>query len=110
LIPALRSSVIVTPSLLRKWRIEDESIIRADKPQVLYLPLRLTAKELEPFIAFVTKRLRAREVKIKEEPSKGGVIRKISFVTWLILSSSGSYPQDRFTCEECTSRMECDDV
>ncbi|RJS85360.1 FtsX-like permease family protein [Candidatus Bathyarchaeota archaeon] len=79
LIPALRSSVIVTPSLLRKWRIEDESIIRADKPQVLHLPLRLTAKELEPFIAFVTKRLRAREVKIKEEPSKGGVIRKISF-------------------------------
>jgi len=90
LIPALRSSTLVTPSLLRKWTIgENENPIRADKPWVLDLPIKLTARELEPFTAFVVKRLRedgssiVDRINLEEEPFEKGIRRKISFEYYL---------------------------
>jgi len=62
LIPALRSSTLVTPSLLRKWRIEEsENSLRIDKPYVLDLPIKLMSREIEPFTTFIVRRLREDE-------------------------------------------------
>ena len=90
LIPALRSSTLVTPSLLRKWRIEEsEHPIGADKPWVLDLPIKLMARELEPFTAFIVKQLRGYgqtavdEISLEREPSQKGIVRKIKFAYYL---------------------------
>ena len=89
LIPALRSSTLVTPSLLRRWRIEEEERpvrIRTDKPYVLDLPIKLISREIESFTAFIIKRLQEDE-KVKdvdqvklEEASGKEAGRKIRFV------------------------------
>jgi ABC-type lipoprotein release transport system permease subunit len=81
LIPALRSSTLATPSLLRRWNIEEnERPIGSDKPWALDIPIKLMPKELEPFTAFIVRQLRAHEVKLEEESYEGGMVRKISFM------------------------------
>ena len=86
LIPALRSSTLITPSLRRKWKIEGNAYpMGPDKKWVLDLPVKLMIRELEPFTAFMIKRLReegrttVNEINIEEEPSEKGEVRKISF-------------------------------
>jgi len=81
LIPALRSSTLVTPSLLRKWKIrENENPLEVNKHMVLDLPIKLMTKELEPFTAFIISKLHARKIKLEEEPSEKGIQKKISFI------------------------------
>ncbi|MEM2905494.1 MAG: FtsX-like permease family protein [Candidatus Bathyarchaeia archaeon] len=50
-IPALRASTIVTPSLLRRWKIEE----RRDEstPWVIDLPVKVRARELNLFLSFL---------------------------------------------------------
>ena len=58
-IPALRASTIVTPSLLMKWSISKAVKPReTGQPWVLDLPVKLRARELEPFMGFIQKRIR----------------------------------------------------
>ena len=90
LIPALRSSTIVTPSLSRQWSIEEEELpTESNRPWVLNLPIVLMAKELEPFTAFIIKRLQRDEpslvgqINLEKEPSEKGILRKISFDYYL---------------------------
>jgi len=97
LIPALHSSTITTPSLLRKWRIRKAErqmrAARADRPWIFDLPIRLMPRELEPFTIFIVKRLQKEErermssrvgkVKLEKEPSEKGILRKISFDYYL---------------------------
>jgi len=89
LIPALRSSTIVTPSLARQWSIEEEERPKdSDRPWVLNLPIVLLSKELEPFTAFMIKRLQRDEpsfvgdIYFEKEP-EGDIVRKISFDYYL---------------------------
>jgi len=89
LIPALRSSTLVTPSLVRKWRMSDEGRLKSvDGAWVLDLPIKLMSREIELFTAFIVKRLREDEaagmrtvdrVRFEETPSDKGIVRKISF-------------------------------
>jgi len=84
LIPALRSSTLVTPSLLRKWKIEESEHpikIGTDK-RVLDLPIKLMSREVEPFAAFIVRRLRedGSVIKLEEETSSKGMLKRISFV------------------------------
>jgi len=84
LIPALQSSTLVTPSLLRRWRIrESERPEGADNIWKIDLPIKILQREIEPFTAFILDRLEesggvTRESikleKISEEA------RKISFI------------------------------
>lgn len=62
-VPALRASTIVTPSLLRRWRLEEslaDSFKPADasKPWSLDLPVKIRAKEADLFFAYMEKELR----------------------------------------------------
>ena len=89
LIPALRSSTIMTPSLARQWSIEEEERPKASgRHWVLNLPIVLLSKEIEPFTAFMIKRLRRDEpsfvgdIYFDEEP-EGDILRKISFDYYL---------------------------
>ena len=49
---SLKSSVIITPSLMRKWRIEDQGS-GFFEPLEITIPVRLLQEEVDGFIAFV---------------------------------------------------------
>jgi len=91
LIPALRSSTLVTPSLVRKWKIsggEGKRTSLSGESWVLDLPIKLMSREIESFTEFIIRRLREEEgtgikimgqVKYEETPSDKGVVKKVSF-------------------------------
>jgi len=102
-IPALQASTIVTPSLLRKWRLSDgERPEKSGQPWVLDLPVKLRTRELEPFIGFMQKRLRERsggsmenisDVSLKEEETINGPLISLSF-KWTQGEQSGMWSQN----------------
>jgi hypothetical protein len=55
-IVALRNSVVITPSLVRKWKIEGETGGMGE-PWILTLPVKITAGELDTFTDFIHSRL-----------------------------------------------------
>jgi ABC-type lipoprotein release transport system permease subunit len=57
---ALRSSIVITPSLTRKWKLE-EGEGGFDKPWVVMVPLKLEAAEVDGFVAYLERRLHALE-------------------------------------------------
>ena len=91
LIPSMQASTIVTPSLLRKWRIGgSERPTEAGRPWVIDLPIRLLPRELEPFTGFMLERLREGSSRTAdkvdfvtgvrlEETSDSGPLRRMSF-------------------------------
>ncbi len=59
-IPAIKASTIVTPSLLRKWRLEETgSPKEAGRPWTIDLPVRLRPREVDTFVSFIQKRLQS---------------------------------------------------
>ncbi len=92
---ALRSSVVITPSLTRKWRLE-EGEGGLDKPWVVPVPIRLEAEEVEGFVAYLEERLRALEgdqvrltTRIRVE-SRGDA-RVVSFIYKSYQSTTGNF-------------------
>jgi len=85
LIPAIQASTIVTPSLLRRWKLrESERPGEQGKPWVIDMPIRLMPKEVEPFTGFILKRMReslgeVTDTKLVEEASAKGQLKRISF-------------------------------
>lgn len=57
---ALKSSVVITPSLMRRWRIEKKREDLTD-PWELIIPVKLLPEETEGFVDFVVRALKARE-------------------------------------------------
>ena len=53
---ALRSSVIITPSLMRRWRINSENLM-LNEPIEVIIPLKLESGEVEGFIEFMMGKL-----------------------------------------------------
>ena len=53
---ALRSSVIITPSLMRRWRINREKL-SFNEPIEVIIPLKLELGEVEGFIEFMMRKL-----------------------------------------------------
>lgn len=83
---ALRSSVIITPSLMRRWRIEDvwKSI---GEPYEIIIPVRLLPEETEGFFDYLVRELRGLEgdpvrttASIKVYGESGGAERRVEFV------------------------------
>jgi len=86
LFPSLKASTMVTPSLLRKWRIgENEKPRRIGQPYVVDLPLKLMPREIDSFTGFVLRRIQdysqsiVSKLGVEEEPTEKGTIRKIGF-------------------------------
>lgn len=73
LIPALRASTMITPSLRRRWSLEAEVSRKAEREWILDLPIKLRRRELEPFVGFIIMRLR------EEKPSQTWLISGIKF-------------------------------
>jgi len=57
---ALRSSVIITPSLMREWRIEGAPATITE-PWVLTIPVRILPEEQDGFVEFTVEAIRAEE-------------------------------------------------
>ncbi len=58
---ALRSSVIITPSLLRKWRLVEKEGRSPFEPYDIRIPMRLLPSEIDPFAEFVVASLKRLE-------------------------------------------------
>ncbi len=56
---ALRSSVVITPSLTRKWKIEEAGEV--DAPWMIPVPVRIEASEVDGFVEYLLGRLRGLE-------------------------------------------------
>jgi hypothetical protein len=69
---ALQSSVIITPSLTRRWRIEKERVDTWNHWEVI-IPVKLSHEEGNGFVEFILKRLRSLE---------NGVVRKTSRIKY----------------------------
>ena len=57
---ALRSSIVITPSLTRKWKLDD-SMGGFDKPWEIPVPVRLEPEEVDSFVGYLQERLRGLE-------------------------------------------------
>jgi len=88
LVPALRASTMITPSLLRRWRL-DMKMPAVDKHGwSLELPIKLRKRELEPFVGFIMMRLREGQVgltwtisglSLQENPEDKDALKRITF-------------------------------
>jgi len=90
-IPALRASTVVTPSLLRKWSISEEVEPKeTGKPWVLDLPVKLRLREVEPFTGFIQQKIgevardmlasdHISEINLKEEETDRGPLKRLVF-------------------------------
>jgi ABC-type lipoprotein release transport system permease subunit len=83
---ALKSSVVITPSLTRRWRIEND---RGDftEPWEISVPVKLSPSEVDGFIDFMVGALRdlednqiRRTSSIKVSRDAGGVATTIEFI------------------------------
>ncbi|MHA1710950.1 MAG: ABC transporter permease, partial [Candidatus Freyarchaeota archaeon] len=84
---AIRTSVVATPSLLRRWRIEERP--RPSGEWVLPLPIRILQDEVEPFMDYAEKALRSYQGEFEErierikrmrKETPKGIVRGIRFV------------------------------
>jgi len=88
-IPAIKASTIVTPSLLRKWRLEpDESPRKEGQPWTVDLPIKLRPREVDAFVSFIQKKLQSftessiehiEELKRKDTDTEEGPLKRLSF-------------------------------
>jgi hypothetical protein len=62
---ALRSSVVITPSLMRRWKINREKLSLNDPIEVI-IPLKLEVGEVEDFTEFMIQKLEG----IRDHPTK----------------------------------------
>jgi len=84
---ALKGSVIITPSLKRRWRI-DERKYKLNKPFKLALPIWIAEEEVDDFMNFMLKALKSRKDDYEEhtyvlgegmEELDGASVRSIEF-------------------------------
>ena len=91
LFPSLRASTMVTPSLLRKWRIgQSERPQKIGQPYIVDLPLKLMPREVDSFTGFVINRMQEYtrttigKIRLEEETSEKGVLKKIGFEYFIV--------------------------
>jgi len=91
LFPSLRASTMVTPSLLRKWRIgQNERPQKIGQPYIVDLPLKLMPREVDSFTGFVINRMQEYtrttigRIRLEEETSAKGTLKKICFEYYIV--------------------------
>ncbi|MFA5868343.1 MAG: FtsX-like permease family protein [Candidatus Bathyarchaeia archaeon] len=91
---ALRSSVVITPSLTRRWRIEEAG--EAGAPWAIPVPMKLDSAEVDGFVEYLLKRLRGFETdqvrktaNIKTETQ--GDARVVTFIFKSPQSTTGNF-------------------
>lgn len=105
---ALRDSVIITPSLLRRWRIEERE---RWEPVCMTLPISVPIKEIDDFMDYVLRNLKIYEesqidrtewFRIWREDTEEKSIRGIKFSHRTIGASSSTHSSNRLIAERKT--------
>ena len=83
---ALRSSIVITPSLMRRWRIEKRRVDFTE-PWEFPIPVKPLPEEVEGFVDFVVRSLRALEdspvrmtSSIRVSSEAEGAVKRVDFV------------------------------
>lgn len=100
---ALKSSVVITPSLQRRWRMEEEPT-NLIGPWEIRIPVKLLNSEVDAFTRFVLRSLRAlekdpykRTSSIKVAEGGGGVEARIDFIYKAARTAAGElYTRNTF--------------
>jgi len=112
---ALKSSIVITPSLMRRWRIEEG---REDftEPWEFPIPVKLLPEEMEGFFDFVVRSLRAREddpvtrtsyIRVSSEAE--GAVKRVDFVYKATQPTVGNfYTKNTLIIERGTEEREID--
>ncbi|MCW4021329.1 MAG: hypothetical protein NWF14_08910 [Candidatus Bathyarchaeota archaeon] len=85
LIPALKASTLVTPSLLRKWRLKDEEkTIGKGKSWLTQIPIKIKWGDVDSFIEFLLETLQkgfgtATNIRLEEEETSKGPLKRVRF-------------------------------
>ena len=96
---ALKSSVIITPSLMRRWRIEKQERTMRE-PWEITIPIKVLAEEVEEFFDYVLRVLRSYiddpvvrtdRIKTYEEETEEAIVKRIRFIHRLTRSSLGDF-------------------
>jgi hypothetical protein len=92
---ALRNSVVITPSLMRRWRL-DRSTGGFQEPWKVAIPLKLQPEEVEPYIDYMYRRLE----RLQDHPTqitssikrfKEGDVRRITFIYKSVQATTGNF-------------------
>jgi hypothetical protein len=92
---ALRNSVVITPSLMRRWKIDRDSG-GFQEPYRIAIPLKLKAEEIDPYIDFIYRKLKGLEnhptqvtssIKVDGE----GAEKMISFIYKSLQATTGNF-------------------
>jgi len=92
---ALRSSIVITPSLTRKWKLV-EGVGGFDKPWVVPVPLRLEAADVDGYVGYLVERLRGLEKDQVRMTSRirvetRGEARVVSFIYKSYQATTGNF-------------------
>jgi ABC-type lipoprotein release transport system permease subunit len=92
---ALRNSVVITPSLMRRWKIDRESG-GFQEPYRIVIPLKLEAEEIDPYIEFIEMKLKVLEThptqvtsSIKVEGAGEG--KRMRFIYKSVAATTGNF-------------------
>jgi hypothetical protein len=92
---ALRNSVVITPSLMRRWKIDRDSGGFQD-PYRIAIPLKLEAEEIDPYIEFIRRKLKGLENHPTQVTSSikvdgAGEGRRIRFIYKSVQATTGNF-------------------
>ena len=92
---ALRNSVVITPSLMRRWKIDRDSGGFQEAYRIM-IPVKLEAEEIEPYIEFIHRRLKRLENHPIQVTSSikllgAGDERRITFIYKTAQAATGNF-------------------
>jgi hypothetical protein len=92
---ALRNSVVITPSLMRRWKIDRDSG-GFQEPYRISIPLKLEAEEIDPYIEFIHRKLKGLENHPTQVTSSikvdgAGEEKRIHFIYKSLQATTGNF-------------------
>ena len=92
---ALQSSIVITPSLMRKWKM-DKGEGGFNKPWIVPIPVKIEAAELDSYVGYTVERLRGFENDRVRRTSRitvetRGDVRVISFIYKSYQATTGDF-------------------
>ena len=104
---ALKGSVVITPSLMRRWRLGER--VEIGEPIEIVLPIRIPEEEIDDFMDFVLRVLRGYEdnptvktegIKTWREDTEEKSVRGIRFIYRTVGAAFASFSTNRLIAEK----------
>ena len=92
---ALRSSVVITPSLMRRWRI-DRTKGGFQEPWIVAIPLKLQPEEVKPYMDYMygkLERLQSHPTQVTSSIKRfeDGDVKRITFIYKSVQATTGNF-------------------